>query len=161
MRLVAGFALGHSNTLHSAKPTNAKKTENPLCGSTSCAAALCRAAHQITGLGQSLRDLHSLMMGGKARGKLPGSDCGDVWRSGAEVSSTRRRSPWVNLRRSLRVGSWNVLSLREDDNLSLLSSELQRLDIGIAALFEVRRPDNDEIMVGGYTYYWSGFSDGY
>ena len=33
----------------------AKKTENPLRGSTSCAAALRRAAHQMTGLGQSLR----------------------------------------------------------------------------------------------------------
>ena len=43
----------------------------------------------------------------------------------------------------------------------LLSSELKRLDIGIAALSEVRRPDCGEIMAGGYTYYWSGRSDGY
>ena len=46
-------------------------------------------------------------------------------------------------------------------HLSLLSSELKRLDIGLAALSEVRRPDCGEIMVGGYTYYWSGRSDGY
>ena len=59
------------------------------------------------------------------------------------------------------MGAWNVLSLREDDQLSLLSSELKRLDIGIAALSEVRRPDCGEIMSGGYTYYWSGRSDGY
>ena len=26
---------------------------------------------------------------------------------------------------------------------------------------EVRRPDSGEIMAGGYTYYWSGHSDGY
>ena len=45
--------------------------------------------------------------------------------------------------------------------LSLLSSELKRLDIGIAALSEVRKPDCGEIMVGGSTYYWSGHSDGY
>ena len=77
------------------------------------------------------------------------------------MSSTRRRSPWVNLTRSLRVGAWNVLPLREDDHLSLLSSELKRLDIGIAALSEVRRPDCGEIMSGGYTYYWSGRSDSY
>ena len=77
------------------------------------------------------------------------------------MSSSRRRSPWVNLRQSLRVGAWNVLSRREDDHLSLLSSELKRLDIGIAALSEVRRPECGEIMVGGYTYYWSGRSDGY
>ena len=43
----------------------------------------------------------------------------------------------------------------------LLSSELKRLDIGIAALSEVQRPECGEIMVGGYTYYWSGRSDGY
>ena len=77
------------------------------------------------------------------------------------MSSTRRRSPFVNLRRSLQVGAWNVLSLREDDHLSMLSSELKRLDISIVALSEVRRQDCGEIMVGGYTYYWSGRSDGY
>ena len=50
---------------------------------------------------------------------------------------------------------------KEDDHLSLLSSELRRLDIGIAAHAEVRRPDRGEIMAGGYTYYWSGHSYGY
>ena len=59
------------------------------------------------------------------------------------------------------MGDWNVPSLREDDHLSLLSSEPKRLDISIAALSEVRRPECGEIMVGGYTYYWSGRSDGY
>ena len=59
------------------------------------------------------------------------------------------------------MGAWNVLSRGEDDHQSLLSSELKRLDIGIAALSEVRRPDCGEIMMGGYTYYWSGRSDGY
>ena len=59
------------------------------------------------------------------------------------------------------MGAWNVLSLREDDHQSLLSSELKRLDIGIAEISEVRRPDYGEIMVGGYTSYWSGRSDGY
>ena len=43
----------------------------------------------------------------------------------------------------------------------LLSSELMHLDIGIAALSEVRRPDCGEIMEGGYTYYWSGRCDCY
>ena len=152
---------GHRKTLHSAKHKNAKKSENPLCGSTSCAASLRRAAHRMTGLGQSLRDPQSLMIGGKPRGNIPRSECGSVCRSGAEVSSTRRRSPWVNLRWSLRVGAWNVLSLREDDHLSLLPSELKCLDIGIAALSEVRRPDCSEIMAGGYIYYWSCRSDGY
>ena len=58
------------------------------------------------------------------------------------------------------MGAWNVLSLRKDDHLSL-SSELQHLNIRIAALSEVRRLTCGEIMVGGYTYYWPGRSDGY
>ena len=43
----------------------------------------------------------------------------------------------------------------------LLSFELKRLNIGLAALSEVRRSDCGEIMEGSYTYYWSGCSDGY
>ena len=35
------------------------------------------------------------------------------------------------------------------------------MDTGIAALSEVWRLHCGEIMVGGYTYYWSGRSDGY
>ena len=81
-----------------------------------------------------------------------------VCRGGAEVSSTL--AVLANLRQSLQVGAWNVLSRREDDHLSLLSSELKRLDIGFPALSEVRRPDSGEIMPGGYTSYWSGRSDG-
>ena len=59
------------------------------------------------------------------------------------------------------MGAWNVLSPREDDHLSLLSSELKRLDIGITALSEVRRPDCVKIMANAYSYSWSGHSDGY
>ena len=105
----------------------------------------------MTGLGQSFRDHHSLK-GGKPWGNLPWSDCGGVCRGSAEVSFTRQWSPWVNLWRSLRVEAWNVLSLREDDHLPLLSSELKCLDIGIAALSEVQRTDCVEIMVCGSTY---------
>ena len=60
------------------------------------------------------------------------------------------------------MGTWNVLSLTVDDHLSLLSSELKHLNIGIAALSEVRRSDSGEIMGGDYTNYripqsyWSG-----
>ena len=59
------------------------------------------------------------------------------------------------------MGAWNVLSRREDDHLSLLPSELKCLNIGIAALSEVRRLDCGEIMADGCTYYWSGRSDGF
>ena len=115
----------------------------------------------MMGLGQSLWDPQSLMTRGKPWSNIPRSDCGSVCWGGAEVLSTRQQSPWVSLRRTLQVGAWNALSQREDDHLSLLSSELKHLDIGIAALSEVRRPDCGEIMLGGYTYYWSGHSAGY
>ena len=59
------------------------------------------------------------------------------------------------------MGAWNVLSLREDDHLSLLSSELKHFDISIAALSEVRRPDCIYIMARGYNDSWFGHSDGY
>ena len=41
------------------------------------------------------------------------------------------------------MGAWNVLYVREDDHLSLLSSELKHLKVSIAALLRFR----DRIMV--------------
>ena len=73
-------------------------------------------------------------------------------RGGAEESSTGPRNPRLNLRRSVRVAAWNVLSLQDDARVPALSAELARLGIAVAALSEVRRPGNGEISVGGYTY---------
>ena len=57
--------------------------------------------------GQSPRD-NRLPIGGKPRSNQ-GQD-GDMRRaSGAKVSSTERHSPRMNLRRSTRVGAWNVM----------------------------------------------------
>ena len=66
----------------------------------------------------------------------------------------------VNLRRAVRVGSWNVRTLRSDDTICQLSEELKRLQISVAALSEVRRLDEGQISVGGYTYFWSGSRTG-
>ena len=112
---------GNRKTLHSAKPTNGRESEKP----TLWEYLLCCSPWQGISLDDQIWEKPSrppfLDDGGeKSGGKPPGSDCGGVWQSGAEVSSTRRCSPWVNLRRSLRVGAWNVLSLREDDHLSLI-----------------------------------------
>ena len=82
--------------------------------------------------------------------------------SGAEVSSTKRLSPRLNLRRSTRVGAWNVMSLSEvrdkrtgqrDCHLPQLSAELRRLGVSVAVLSEVRRPGNGWVSGNGYTYY--------
>ena len=79
---------------------------------------------------------------------------------GAEGSSARRSSLGFNLRRSLRVGAWNILSLSSDDRLPVLSRELRRLNVEIAALSEVRRLCDGEISSEGYTYFWSGSTQG-
>ena len=85
---------------------------------------------------------------------------GALRRGGAEVSSTGPHRPPLNLRRSVRVGAWNVLSLQDDARVPALSAELSRLGIAVAALSEVRRPGSGETSVGGYTYYRSGRADG-
>ncbi len=79
---------------------------------------------------------------------------------GAKVTQTRRPEPGVNLRRALRIGFWNIPSLSQNERLPVLSGELKRLGIGVAALSEVRRPGSGETSSWGYTYYWSGCSNG-
>ena len=58
------------------------------------------------------------------------------------------------------MGSWNILSLSMDDRLPLLSRELSRLRVDIVGLSETRRPGSGETSSEGYTYYWSGMSNG-
>ncbi|KAG0722293.1 Craniofacial development protein 2 [Chionoecetes opilio] len=82
-------------------------------------------------------------------------------RGGAEAAPARRITPGINLRRVLRVGSWNVLSLSDNHRLPLLSGELSRLRVNIVGLSETRRPGSGETSSGGYTYYWSGMSNGH
>ena len=79
---------------------------------------------------------------------------------GADEARVRRARPGVNLRRALRLGAWNVLTLSEDHRLPHLSAELRRLRVDIVGLSETRRPGNGEISSEGYTYYWSGHSNG-
>ena len=109
--------------------------------------------------GQSLRDPRRRIRR-KPRSKQVGLGVGVSRAGGAEASSTCPLLPRLNLRQSVRVGAWNVLSLQEDARLPAMSMELARLGIAVAALSEVRRPAAGEISVGGYTYYWSGRADG-
>ncbi|KAG2471198.1 CAC1C protein, partial [Polypterus senegalus] len=55
------------------------------------------------------------------------------------------------------------ISLAAEDpvrNDSFRNRELCKLCISVAALSEVHRPGTGQISVGGYTFYWSGCSDG-
>ena len=96
-----------------------------------------------------------------ARSPPPPFICGTVSAGVAEVASTQSNCSRLNLRREVRVVAWNVRSLCLDDRLPLLSRELGRLRVEVAALSEVRRPGSSMTSVGGYTYYWSGCSDGH
>ena len=78
----------------------------------------------------------------------------------AEVSPVPSPNSRINLRRQLHVGAWNIQSLSDDDRLPVLSAELRRMKLAIAALSEVRRPGEGTTSSGGYTYYWSGRKDG-
>ena len=64
-----------------------------------------------------------------------------------------RFNVYVNLRRVLHVGSWNVLSLSEDHRLSHLSDELGRLRVDMVGLSETKRPSSCETSSKGFTYY--------
>ena len=109
-------------------------------------------------VGESPREPHR-WIGGPTACRPPLS--GAVLVGAAEVACTRSDHPRLNLRRAFRVGAWNIRSLRQDERLPLLSRELKRLGVEVAALSEVRRPGSGTISVGGYTYYWSGRSDGH
>ena len=58
------------------------------------------------------------------------------------------------------MGSWNILTFSEKHRLSHLSDELSRLKMNIVGLSETRRPGSGEISSRGFTYYWSGMSNG-
>ena len=61
----------------------------------------------------------------------------------------------------LCVGFWNVLSLSEVHRLPYLSDELSRLRVDMVGLSQTRRPGSDETSSNGFTYYWSGMSNGH
>ena len=134
--------------------TKSKRNLNPLRGSTPDA----RIARRMKAAGQSPRDPRR-PIGGKPRssqGRFLVERCG-----GAKATSNPGTPPRLNLRRPIRVGAWNVLTLSEGSYLPVLSSELARLGVAVAALSETRLPYRGETSVGGYTYYWSGAPNGH
>ena len=66
-------------------------------------------------------------------------------------------NPNINLTRSsIRIATWNVLTLNSPGHSTLLSSELSRLSISIAGLQETRWPSSGETHVSDYKLFWSG-----
>ena len=56
---------------------------------------------------------------------------------------------------------WNVLSLSEDHRLPHLSNELSSVRVDMVGLSETRWPGSGETSSKGFTYYWSGMSNGH
>ena len=112
----------------------------------------------MTDAGESLRE--PCVLRGAGGPPSPTSDFGGAG-GAADVAPTCWTAPGVNLRRVLRVGSWNVLSLSEDHQLPHLSDELSRLRVDVVGLSETRRPGSGETSSKGFTYYWSGTSNGH
>jgi len=70
-----------------------------------------------------------------------------------------------NYKKSMTLASWNVRTLtdlqqsdRPERRTALVSRELARFDVDIAALSETRLPENGciEEVGSGYTFYWQG-----
>ena len=112
----------------------------------------------MTDVGESLREPCVLRGTGGPLSPISNFGCaGGV----ADVAPTRWTTPWVYLRRVLRVGSWNVLSLLEDHRLPHLSDELSKLRVDMVGLSKTKRPGSGETSSKGFTYYWSDMSNGH
>lgn len=62
----------------------------------------------------------------------------------------------MNLIKSTRIATWNVLSLRRTGTADLLSHELTKYGISLAGLCETRWAGAGECVVGSYSMVWSG-----
>ena len=111
----------------------------------------------MTGAGQSLRDFCTLNdVGGPFRHTFSSGGDENV----SEATPACQMSPRANLQLILCVGSRNILSSSEDHQMPHLSDELSSLRMDIIGLSEARMPGIDEISNRGFTYYWSGMSNG-
>ena len=71
--------------------------------------------------------------------------------------STRLLPDSLNImRNSIRIATWNVLTLNPPGHSTLLSAELSRLNVSIAGLQEARWLGSGETRAGDYKLLWSG-----
>ena len=66
----------------------------------------------------------------------------------------------LNLRRQIRVATWNVQTLLRDGYPELLSRELSRYNVTIAGLCETRWKNSGELTIEDHHFIWSGPTDG-
>ena len=90
-------------------------------------------------------------------GPVPQRDCFLA----AEAQTVGLLFEGLNIRRDLRVGAWNVMAMSSEGLTSLLTRELRRLRGAMAGLSETHLPRNDLTSDQGYSFCWSGRSDGW
>lgn len=71
--------------------------------------------------------------------------CGALSAGVAEMVPNLSDCPKLNLRQEVRVETWNVHSLGQDNRMPVLSRELIQLKNEVAALSEMRRPSSSFI----------------
>jgi len=62
----------------------------------------------------------------------------------------------LDLRKSIRMATWNVLTLAKDGYREAMARELARLDIDVACLTEARLTNSGKEIVEGHTFLHSG-----
>jgi hypothetical protein len=89
---------------------------------------------------------HSDLQEGVFLGKISSS------RSTARrITKERRRHP-----HSYKSGTWNVRTLNRGGKLVILRKEMQKNEVSVPGVSEVRWKGQDEIRCGDYTVYYSG-----
>ena len=66
----------------------------------------------------------------------------------------------LNLRKKIRIATWNVQTLLRTGYATLLSRELGQYNISLAGICEARWPGNGETITGDHCFIWSGPTDG-
>ena len=78
-----------------------------------------------------------------------------------EISSSRHYSKKdykgkKNEQHSYKSGTWNVRTLNRGDKLEILKKEMQKNEVSVLGVSEVRWKGQGEIRSGDYTVYYSG-----
>jgi Endonuclease/Exonuclease/phosphatase family. len=77
-----------------------------------------------------------------------------VPRSNFRVGTTSRKI--TNKEISFSIGTWNVRTLRQAGRLKNLTSEMDKCELNVVGLSEVRWPGKGEIVSVNYTMLYSG-----
>ena len=101
-----------------------------------------------------LNDHHSLVLVNPPPATV--TDAGQTSTGEACSSKPSRGRHQLDLRRSFKMATWNVLTLAKVGYREAMTRELSRLNIDVACLTEARLSDSGKEVVEGYTFLHSG-----